>query len=65
VLLIFLGILAACINGVSLPAMIIVFGDMIDSFVGSGQSQASMDSIPWENVSITMDEVNSDPKLIL
>lgn len=31
-----LGTVGACIHGAALPCMIIVFGDMVDSFVGFG-----------------------------
>ena len=65
VFLILLGIVCACINGVSLPAMIIVFGDMIDSFVGDGQAQEALAGIPWELTSYTQEQAMADPDILM
>ena len=62
--LIFLGICCACANGVALPAMIIVFGDMVDAFIGDGSQLAELEQIPWEQTGYTMDEALQDPDIL-
>jgi hypothetical protein len=44
--------------------MIIVFGDMIDSFVGDGQAQESMSSIPWDQTTYTQEQAMADPEIM-
>ena len=58
--LIFLGIFCACANGCALPAMIIVFGDMIDAFIGDG----TLENIPWSDFNTSRAEAMENPAIL-
>ncbi|KAK7508463.1 hypothetical protein BaRGS_00000029 [Batillaria attramentaria] len=45
ILMMIVGSLCAAVNGAALPAMIIVFGDMIDLFVDTGKLEVFLDDI--------------------
>lgn len=61
------GLFCAAANGAALPAMIIVFGDMIDLFVNSGIADAFIKDISGflfaQN--ITSEMLSENPKLLL
>lgn len=60
------GLFCAAANGAALPAMIIVFGDMIDLFVNSGIFTAFLKEIEEflvaQNISTEM--LSENPKMI-
>lgn len=60
------GLFCAAANGAALPAMIIVFGDMIDLFVNSGIFQTFLadigDFLVAQNISREM--LSENPKMI-
>ena len=64
VALIFLGILMACANGCALPCMIIVFGDMIDSFIDDGSASNFLGQIPWEKFNTTREAALADENIM-
>ncbi|KAK3746942.1 hypothetical protein RRG08_030352 [Elysia crispata] len=61
------GAIAAAANGAALPAMIIIFGEMIETFVDTGILADFLDDIPTflANVSLTKDEIFKDVNLLL
>ncbi|RUS84570.1 hypothetical protein EGW08_007665 [Elysia chlorotica] len=62
-----LGSICAAANGTALPIMIIVFGEMIETFVDTGILDKFLDKIPafLANVSLTEDQVFKDVNLLL
>ncbi|RUS84565.1 hypothetical protein EGW08_007660, partial [Elysia chlorotica] len=62
-----LGSIAAAANGAALPAMIIIFGEMIETFVDTGILSDFLDDIPGflANASLTKDEIFKDVNLLL
>ncbi|KAK3108334.1 hypothetical protein FSP39_005774 [Pinctada imbricata] len=66
VILIILGILCAVGHGTALPAMIIVFGDMIDLFVDSGIYETFLNSITnyLSSASLTVAMGIENPRMI-
>ncbi|KAF7245881.1 Multidrug resistance protein 1, partial [Varanus komodoensis] len=62
-LLMALGMLLAALHGASLPLMMIVFGDMTDSFVGSGISQP--DNVSQITLSLQENMTRLTPMLLL
>ena len=61
------GAIAAAIDGAALPAMIIVFGEMIETFVDTGILSDFLDEIPGflANVSLTKEEIFKDVNVLL
>ena len=58
----FVGSLCAIINGAALPSMIIVFGEMIDTFVDTGKLTLFLDSIAafLTSEGLTKEEIVAD-----
>ena len=61
------GSICAAANGAALPSMIIVFGEMIETFVDTGILDKFLDTIPdfLANVSLTEDQIFKDVNLLL
>ncbi|GFR64849.1 multidrug resistance protein 1 [Elysia marginata] len=61
------GSLCAAANGAALPVMIIVFGEMIETFVDTGVLDKFLDTIPefLANVSLTEAQIFKDVNLLL
>ena len=59
-----MGIFCACANGVALPAMIIVFGDMVDAFIGDGTVANQLAAIPWNLTGYTMEQALQDEDIM-
>ncbi|GFO24716.1 multidrug resistance protein 1 [Plakobranchus ocellatus] len=61
------GSICAAANGASLPGMIIVFGEMIETFIDTGILADFLDTIEdfLANVTLTKDEVFKDVNLLL
>lgn len=62
-----LGSIMAAIHGIALPAMIIIFGEMIDIFVNNAQITGKVDLIKdyLASVNLTTGMVIADPTIIL
>ena len=45
--------------------MIIVFGDMVNAFIGDGSDREMFEQVPWEQTGYTMNEVLQDPDILM
>ena len=48
IFLMVIGGIAAALHGASLPLMILIFGEMVDSFVMSGNSSQALQQLPLD-----------------
>ena len=62
------GTISAAIHGCAIPLMIVVFGEMIDLFVNSGEYEYQVDYMVGLNIlsaiGLTKSQVIEDPKLL-
>ena len=54
------GTICAILHGAGLPMLMIVFGDMVDLFVGNSITHRDLDTVPWAVYNTTKDEAVDD-----
>ena len=56
--------LAAMIHGAGLPMLMVIFGDIMDLFIGSGSGNNALADIPWGSYNTTKDEAVEDDSML-